>query len=85
MPVISSTNQLIWMRWKGLSETPSNRKDWLEGLAVVLFVRYPLNDKSLTQFKDAVSLSDGGRLDQIAHVPLALATTRSPTLTSPER
>jgi hypothetical protein len=30
------------MCWKGLSETPSNRKKSLEGLAVGLFVRYPL-------------------------------------------
>ena len=32
----------IRMRWKGLSETPSNGKKSLEGLAVGLFVRYPL-------------------------------------------
>ena len=30
------------MRWKGLSETPSNTKKSLEGLCVGLFVRYPL-------------------------------------------
>ena len=29
--------------------------------------------------------SEGGRLDQIAHVPVALATSRSPTLTSPAK
>ena len=29
------------MGWKGLPETPSNRKELLEGLAVGLFVRYP--------------------------------------------
>ena len=31
----------IRMRWKGLSETPSNRKKSLEGLCMGLFVRYP--------------------------------------------
>ena len=30
----------IRMYWKGLSETPSNRKKSLEGLYVGLFVRY---------------------------------------------
>jgi len=31
------------MRWKGLSETPSNKEKSLEGLCVGLFVRYPSN------------------------------------------
>jgi len=38
---IWTTNESIRMRWKGLSETPSNSKKLLEGLCVGLFVRYP--------------------------------------------
>ncbi|MDA1130856.1 MAG: hypothetical protein O3B00_05085, partial [archaeon] len=37
---VRTINQSIRMRWKGLSETPSNKKKPLEGLAVGLFVRY---------------------------------------------
>jgi hypothetical protein len=36
---VGSTNQSIRMGWKGLSETPSNRKKSLEGFSVGLFVR----------------------------------------------
>ena len=35
-------NQMIRMRWKGLSDYPSNSQNQLEGSAVGLFVRYPL-------------------------------------------
>ena len=38
---VGSTNQSIRIDCEGLSETPSNRKMPLEGLAVGLFVRYP--------------------------------------------